>query len=380
MGLAEVPRPVLSVYGIPRCKRMSFPVAAWGRLSIYPYLYETDAAGNDTGKIGLAMKKILLVFLYVWIGGDLLAGDAERIERRTFLYAVKGTDSLYLDRYDDPSRPGVKPCVVFMFGGGFWTGWRGAEGYVPFYRFLVQQGYVVIAPDYRLGMKEVREKPLGLSADGFGTLFLRAQNMATEDLFDATRYVLDHAGAWGIDTGMVVVSGSSAGAITALNGVYRLCNRDPVAEHLPENFDYAGVMAFAGAVFDEGAELQWARNPCPILMFHGDADEAVPYDGERVGRFCYYGSEAIAGQLRQMGSPYCFYSAENRNHEMAGLPMTEHRAVILDFLRRFVAEKRSLMIDADEVCTDCLQMRKDYSWKDYIETCFGPVLGPDTGL
>ena len=320
-------------------------------------------------------KQLFFILAVLLCSFTLRAQEAGKIDRETFLFAVKGTDSLYLDKYDDPAFTGVKPCVIFLFGGGFWTGWRSADGYVPFYHFLARQGYTVITPDYRLLMKDVRGKKLELSPDEFGTVFLRAQDAATEDLFDATRYVLDHAGAWGIDPEMILTSGSSAGAITALNGEHQLCNRTPMAaERLPEDFDYAGVMAFAGAIFRDTQELQWARKPCPILMFHGNADEAVPYNGKTVGRFGYFGSKALAGEFRRMQTPYYFYAAENMNHDMAGTPMVELRPAILDFLQRFVKEKKPLMIDVNEVCTDRPDRKKDYSWRDYIFTCFGPVL------
>lgn len=50
--------------------------------------------------------------------------QAPRIAKYTDLYAVKGTDSLFLDRYTAVSveQDDARPCLVFVFGGGFIAG------------------------------------------------------------------------------------------------------------------------------------------------------------------------------------------------------------------------------------------------------------------
>lgn len=307
---------------------------------------------------------------------SVLEGQDGGIVRQTFLYAVKGTDSLFLDKYDDPSVAGMKPCVIFMFGGGFRTGCRNAEGYVPFYRFLAREGYCVVTPDYRLGMTEV-VKMRGLSVGEFERAFVRAQDLATADLFDATRYVLDRAEAWGIDRDGIVSCGSSAGAIAALNGEHQLCNRTPLSASLPDNFDYAGIISFAGAILCEGKELEWARNPCPIQLFHGDADNAVPFDRTAFEEVGYFGSKYLAAQFRKMRTPYCFYAAGNVDHDMAGIPMYDLRNAILDFMARFVKGKRPLMLETGETCADRPEAKRNFTMRDYVAVCFGPVLEPE---
>jgi len=47
------------------------------------------------------------------------------VDKTTWLYAVKGTDSLYMDRYvAEASRETNAPCLIFAFGGGFVGGER----------------------------------------------------------------------------------------------------------------------------------------------------------------------------------------------------------------------------------------------------------------
>lgn len=152
----------------------------------------------------------------------LLSGQAVRKE--TYLYAVKDTDSLYLDRYRAVNAAG-SPCVIFMFGGGFFTGSRDGKGYIPYFEFLAENGYTVVSIDYRLGFKSLAERGATTQersggkirqAKAFMALFLDVVNMAVEDLFDATAFVLDHAGDWGVDPGRIIANGSSAGAISVL--------------------------------------------------------------------------------------------------------------------------------------------------------------------
>lgn len=73
-----------------------------------------------------------------------------------YLYAVKGADSLYLDRYEAvPAVSGARPCMIFVFGGGFVDGTRDDARYVPFFEYMAAKGITVVSIDYRLGLREV---------------------------------------------------------------------------------------------------------------------------------------------------------------------------------------------------------------------------------
>lgn len=82
--------------------------------------------------------------------------------------------------------------------------------------------------------------------------FFAAVDMAVEDLYDATSFIVGQARAWGLDPSAVVASGSSAGAITVLQGEYERCTGSALSRRLPEGFRYAGIIAFAGAVLEKG--------------------------------------------------------------------------------------------------------------------------------
>ena len=109
-----------------------------------------------------------------------------------------------------------------------------------------------------------------LSEETFPEAWITTLAMATGDLYDATAYVCDHASAWSVDKTRIVASGSSAGAITVLMGEYGICNGHPLArQKLPQDFNYAGVISYAGAIFDTQEELRWAKTPAPMMLFHG---------------------------------------------------------------------------------------------------------------
>lgn len=160
----------------------------------------------------------------------------------------------------------ARPCLVFVFGGGFIAGERDAERYLPFFHYMVNQGYDVVSIDYRLGLKQVVASG-DLSPENMMLGMARTISMAVEDLYDATAFIVDKADEWGIDSSQIVACGSSAGAITVLHGEYALCNASPLVQHLPAGFRYAGIVSFAGAIFEMGEELVWASQPAPMMLF-----------------------------------------------------------------------------------------------------------------
>jgi acetyl esterase/lipase len=279
------------------------------------------------------------------------ANEKNTVDKQTFTYSIKETDTLRLDKYDSPCVTGEKPCLIFVFGGGFSGGRRDDADFLPFYEHLVESGYVVVAMDYRLGLKNLprdinmTEANPQISAQ-FVSAFGKALTMAVEDLFDASRYVVEHAAEWQVNPNQIVTCGSSAGAITVLQGEYEACNHSPLAKRLPEGFKYAGVISFAGAIFTTNNELAWAKtNPAPTLLFHGDSDKEVPYGALKFGPLGMYGSQAIAEQLSKMKSPYYFYSVENAGHGLSTSPMKRNREEINNFLHQFVIKKEPLIIN-----------------------------------
>ena len=280
----------------------------------------------------------LILFTLVTLCASAQGSAIERaITKQTHLYAVKGEDSLYLDHYVAPVE-GKRPCVIFVFGGGFVGGVRDLGRDLPYFHFLANNGYDVVSIDYRLGMR-------GINSPGvieFLKTFENTVNIAVEDLFSATNFILDHAEEWQIDPKKIVVSGSSAGAITSLQAEYAICNSLPVTQTLKQDFNYAGVIAFAGAVFTLDGAPKWVKASAPTLLFHGSSDTQVPYNKIAMFGKGMYGSKYISEKLHDHGMPYWLYSVEYEDHSMAGKPMHFNQKEILIFLEEYVMQQKAL--------------------------------------
>lgn len=289
-------------------------------------------------------KLITIAVLAIISSASLLAQKME--PDRTVKFADRDTCALYMDIYDpQPSKVvcddgKVRPTVIHVFGGGFMEGSRHQEWLRPWFRQMNAMGYRMVSIDYRLGLKGVR----GVTQSEFAVLLDRAIHLAVEDLFAATAYLVANGSELGVDARNIVVTGSSAGAITAQQAELEICNGTPMTSVLPEGFNYAGIMAFAGAVLVDG-ELGYASKPCPVIMFHGTEDELVPYDGVTSGGLSFCGPCRIQKALEAAGAAVRFYRFPGINHAVAGyMPQTVDKQV--DFIERNVMRGSHECVDA----------------------------------
>ena len=295
----------------------------------------------------------------------IIAAEAAAPQKQTHLFAVKGTDSLYLDHYVSPVA-GERGCMMFVFGGGFVGGNRDSDMYLPYFEFLTENGYDVVSLDYRLGLKALKTISDPSTKDMI-VLLNNAVNMAVEDLFSATLYVLDNAKEWQIDTKKIVTSGSSAGAITVLQAENAICNRTPSASVLPSGFRYAGVLSYAGAIFTLKGAPKWALDPAPIMFFHGSADRQVPYDKATLLGIGFYGPKSLTKEFEKQAWPYWFYDIAYHSHAIAGLPMHENHNEILTFLREYVEKRRPLMLHTSVSDGNLPKCDTNFKVMDYLE-------------
>lgn len=265
----------------------------------------------------------------------------------TYRFARRDTCDLYLDFYRAAPDAGPcadtlrKPVVIHVFGGAFLSGRRDAPGDRIWYRRLADAGYHVAAIDYRLGLKGVEVKP-SLSAL---PLLRDAIGIAVEDLFAATGYLIDHAEELGIDPDRIAVSGSSAGAITALQAEWEIVSGRPAAQAVPAWFNYAGILAFSGAVFSMDGAIFYRRPPCPTLLLHGTEDRIVPYGRISLFGNHFCGSDALAKCLDKAGANYRIYRFRDAGHEIS-VSMRHELPLMLDFLERNVVRGDRLLVDA----------------------------------
>lgn len=265
---------------------------------------------------------------------------------KTCQFAEKDGQALLLDVYpaaegSETSLDGQpKPSIVFMFGGGFISGERNADAYKPWFKELNDNGYCVISIDYRCAMKGVKTRG-GVSSV---KQFHNAVTVAAEDLFSATKYLIDNASELNIDPNNLVIAGSSAGAMSVLQAEWLLCNSDEVAGVLPEGFNYAGVMAFAGAILSDEGLPKYAKEPAPIAFFHGTADKVVNYKSIRLFDWAFAGSDKLAKIFDKNGYAYNIYRFEGNKHEIAEAFMVTFPEQIR-FLETNVIRKSDRIID-----------------------------------
>jgi predicted esterase len=263
----------------------------------------------------------------------------------------------------DAEADAPRPCMIFAFGGGFVKGVRNHEYYSIFFDRLACEGIVVVSIDYRLGLKN-------LNADGgmaaMIDIFDNAVNMAVEDIYCATNFVIANSDEWAVETTKIMLSGSSAGAITAVQAEWMRCNGAWRAKVLPEGFRYAGVVSCAGAIFSTDGKPKFASQPAPMLLFHGTSDRNVPYDHASMFGVGFYGSAYIVKQLERLDSPYWFYSAEYMDHRMAGIPFIYECDIIMQFIRDFVIRGEALQIHTDLVFLNGDKQPTRFKVMDYI--------------
>ncbi len=289
---------------------------------------------------------IVCAILAIFSSVSLFAEPTDDIKPdNTVLYARKDGENLFMDIYEPAEDKAVengkhKPTLIHIFGGGFKEGSRHQEWLRPWFRQMNSLGFRMISIDYRLGLKDVK----GVSAVEFAVLLDKAIDMAVEDLYSATLYLLAHRDELGIDPYDLVLTGSSAGAITAQQAEWEICERSRLASVLPKGFNYRGVMAFAGAVLVEG-NLQYANTPCPMMMFHGTEDELVPYDKIESAGVSFCGANSIKPAAEEAGGVVRIYRFPGINHAVAGyMPQTVDKQ--MDFLQRCVMEGSRESVDA----------------------------------
>ncbi len=257
-------------------------------------------------------------------------------------FAVKDTNHLLLDVYMPTIAPPDTgfPCFVYVFGGGFIGGRRDEPMMVKAFEKLSERGYVVVAIDYRLGLKGVTK--MGMSMVNTLEYAIR---LAVEDLYSATSYLCQNASRFHINTGEIMISGGSAGAITVLQADYWLHNRQETAKVLPDGFRYAGVISYAGAILSRNGKVKYADgNPAPTLFYHGTEDQLVNYNQIAFANIGFFGSNKIVSQFEKFGYPYRFRRMKNFGHEVAAiLPYTLDE--IDDFYRDWVKGKHKYQVD-----------------------------------
>ena len=285
------------------------------------------------------MKRLFLI-----IALAIAAFGAVGQTKETYLYAEKDTSKLYMYVYVPEVQNEQHSCLMFVFGGGFIGGKRDDSQIQQVWRHFTEQGYVVIAIDYRLGMRGQKEfAPLKAMKQ-----FQRSIDMAAEDVISALDYTLRELQStkkYTINSANIIVMGSSAGAIAALQADYAMCNGYLNSGILPKDFRLAGVVSYAGAIFSTHGKPKYKNHePAPTLLCHGTIDKLVYYNKLQVFNFGLFGSSSLAKQFKKNGYSYYIRRYPDLGHQVAIRYNDE-----FDFLDRFIADfvftHKNLQID-----------------------------------
>lgn len=258
------------------------------------------------------MKKLLLALLLALAVGPLAA---QQVETHAF---VQRDSTLYLDVHRPATPRADRACVVSLFGGGFVSGSRGDELQREIAPLLTERGFTVVCIDYRLGLKDSAMVAQNSGLLHMQDLFQYCIDIAVEDCAAACAWVVDHADRLGIDPSRIILTGSSAGAITVLMTDFCRANAMPQAAALPRRWRPAAVVPYAGALLCRRGELAYNTPPAPTMMLHGMKDKVVAYKkmAPLVSRNLY-GSHRVAKVMAKQGIAHWIVRFPGVGHEVA---------------------------------------------------------------
>lgn len=289
------------------------------------------------------MKRIFVLTALLAVTFQLSARDLSRyMPDRTIVFAQYDTLMLGMDVYLPNDGEATHKCMVYTYGGGFMDNNQRARSTMEFCRTLADRDhFVVVAIDYRLGLK-------GFVSKGTLSMVKPLENsvkMAAEDLFKAVKVILDNAQALTVDPNLIILCGSSAGAITSLQADYELCHRTPMTAQMDEDFRFAGVISFAGAVFSrEGKCTYPVHAPAPTFFLHGKSDKLVTYGKIAFFNMRFSGSDDLVKQFKKNNYPHEIMRFVDEGHGVAARMMDNYDDVIW-FVDNMVLSKRGFEID-----------------------------------
>lgn len=231
------------------------------------------------------------------------------------VYYERGGEMLAIDVYrpNADKYPGVRPGILFFFGGGFRVGTRLA--FREQAELCAKQGYVAFSADYRIS-----------------SLYDVTAADSIRDGAAAWSFVRENAAKWGVDPDKIVLAGGSAGGTIAamcgfLTGIYPagliLFNPGVLDREDPESL----LATLTGWEID-GVEVTNTQSVWPgmaMLVMHGEADQIVP-----VSTICRYVDYANAhgGNAKLVTYPDAPHGFFNFNRSRAHFLLTMGEALL----------------------------------------------------
>jgi dienelactone hydrolase len=246
-------------------------------------------------------------------------------------YGLASGVKLYLDLYTGTGDTATsRPGVVFIHGGGFKMGDKNLRFPVSVCGNLARRGYVAASINYRLTSTLPND-----------TVYFEAMLRALQDAKAAVRFLRKSGTLYGVDTSQIFVSGSSAGAITALHLAYL------DSAHVPGYVNWNNVGGtFEGTSGNPGfsSEVQavianWGaigdtawitRRDLPVYCVHGTSDSTVYYNLIPAYGPFLYSSKYIIADARQKDITNGLRLFINAGHELNN-DTTKQDSAVSDF-------------------------------------------------
>lgn len=250
----------------------------------------------------------------------VLKSNAQRPQRLQYnIYQFVERDTfLCLDVYKPSTPRADKAAVLMAFGGGFFSGERDNIHMKNWARALTERGFTVISIDYRLGFKDSALVASHSKLLKLPDLFKCCIDIAVEDCAAAIAWVNSNAGMLDINPSKLILTGSSAGAITVLQLDYYRANSQPQASALPTGWKPAAVIPYSGGVMCRDSKLKYATDPAPTMLMHGKKDKIVTYKSvglpfdEKM-----HGGKKMDKAMNRQDIPHWFIRFEDIGHEVA---------------------------------------------------------------
>ncbi|WP_187774947.1 alpha/beta hydrolase [Pedobacter sp. BS3] len=215
---------------------------------------------------------------------------------------------------------GTLPVYLFIHGGGFSGGDK--KGTEAFCSKLASFGYAVVSINYRLYLKHHKipgascsaNMSKGLPSDGkFNPALEKAIKIASEDAQMALAWIKQHTKAHNLNSSSIVISGGSAGAITALYTAYA-SNQNILK--IKAVVDLWGGLETSD-VIKKGAP--------PLLIFHGDEDKLIHID------YAY----ALKKRMDEIGNSKTeIHIMKGKGHARYDLITNERMGELVSFLQK----------------------------------------------
>jgi dienelactone hydrolase len=285
------------------------------------------------------MKKYQLTVPLLFFFLSLSLVHSQNYETYTYLENDSLTLELDLFLPGNPSQEDV-PLVIYVHGGGFSTGERSSGHSLA--KHLVDNNIACASITYTLYMKD---KSFG--CDGILPEKVKAIRIAASQLWHATDYMIQKSEQHHLDTSRIFIAGSSAGAETVLHAAYwDRSSMQLYGRGLPNEFEYSGVIAGAGAIMD--LNLITKKNKIPMMFFHGDEDPLVPYatashhycPPQSSGWLMLFGSHSIAEHMKQLNGSYSLITFRGGDHSYAGAFIHQNQQPVVDFITRVLAGEK----------------------------------------